>query len=65
MAVKRTPTRTTTRQARLTADIERWRNMKVVCVNEPSPERAARVMQIVVECNLRRAEQLSPSEASE
>lgn len=41
-------------RAQLSADIERWRNMPVVCVNEPDPQRAEQVMRMVVECNLRR-----------
>jgi hypothetical protein len=44
------------RLQQLAADIERWRSMPVVCVNEPDPERAAHVMRLVVECNLRQLE---------
>lgn len=45
-----------TRLARLAADLERWRKMKVVCVNAPDPARAAQVMRLVVNTNLRRLE---------
>lgn len=54
MSAKRKLPPNVTRTQQLAADIERWSKMMVVCVNAPDPERAARVMQIVVECNLRR-----------
>lgn len=63
------PAQLTTRHARLAADLKRWRNIKVVCVNEPDPERAAHVMRIIVNCNLRRMEAdgvgNSPAETAE
>lgn len=55
MSTKRTRTpRTTRRTADTNAD--RWRRMKVICVNRPDPARAAHVMQLVVNSNLSQPE---------